>query len=245
MHFTELRETLEKFDGSDPLHAPLWLDTLQEHFEPHEALKVHRATAARQCLTGEAAESMRLRRTKTWEEFREAFLEVYDQGIAKEVLTEEVNARTRYRGLPLGAAVDRAVIDHSYLNDSMGVFILQALAETLSKSVLDKMGFVSTDDFKTTIQKFRREARLAQSKAARKPAHRAYMTTDAILVDSTKVTTPSAKVAAAVLPSSTKPPLSKNGQRKAKQKQRNAELEKKVTLLEAQLLEKRDGTDFQ
>ncbi|KAI8318798.1 hypothetical protein GQ54DRAFT_314169, partial [Martensiomyces pterosporus] len=147
---------IKVFSGEHPLVTSRWLKRVETLYPEGSVWYEDRLTLASMRLEGKAKAVYEKAQIDNWEAFKKCLLKVYNSETAAVLLEEQLDNRSRYKGMPPMEALQLAVCDRLDLGwyygaDTNDRLILSALMVIFPETVLSAMEFKQSGDFDTQV----------------------------------------------------------------------------------------------
>ncbi|KAI8318422.1 hypothetical protein GQ54DRAFT_307019 [Martensiomyces pterosporus] len=143
---------IDLFTGDNPLVTARWLKSIETLYPEGSAWYADRLILAKMRLEGEAKTVIQRALPSNWEAFKQCLLGVYEPETAGVLLEEQLDDRSRYKGMPPKLAIQMAIRDRLDLRwfrgaDTNDRGILLSLKVIFPPTVLTAMCFSPAGDF--------------------------------------------------------------------------------------------------
>ncbi|KAI8318466.1 hypothetical protein GQ54DRAFT_314464 [Martensiomyces pterosporus] len=179
---------IKVFTGEHPMLTARWLKRIETLYPEGSVWHSELLSMAEMRVQGKAKDVVDRAIPDNWEEFKKCLLEFFEPDAAVLALGEQLDDRSRYKGMPAMQALQQAATDRRDLRWFYGAdmndrSILIALKAIFPPTVLTLVGFKGTGDFDDLVKQLKEQVIIANarndadSKWAREGQTQAFSTT--------------------------------------------------------------------
>ncbi|KAI8317845.1 hypothetical protein GQ54DRAFT_154762 [Martensiomyces pterosporus] len=169
MSLTDAALRITVFNGEHPMRTARWLQRIETLYPEGSMWYNDRMSMAMMRVQGEAKDIADGALPDDWEDFKECLLEYFDPETAVTVLGEQLDDRSRYKGVPAMQALQLAIRDRMDLRwyygaDTHDRTILAALKVIFPAAVLTAVAFKPTGDFNALVRQLKEQVVAANAR---------------------------------------------------------------------------------